>query len=335
MDINQRIIDYSAQCRPSIKLAYPRKIVIHNAGCTQKGVNAECLSRSLVNYNNAAIARAIQIDAVQHANFLEMGKPNEEQKLTPVPTQPESKSWHFSVDETSIYQTLPTDEVAWNAGDGHTVGGGNMSGISIEICDNIDGDMTQAMRNAAWLTAKYLKEDGSDISRVKQHFDFSGKDCPYEIRHQGRWQEFLDMVSVELGNAVAPIEKGEVNMKNYILLEDMNMRASASPISKIVGHLSATCIVTVTQVVATWGKINFMGVDGWVSIKPQYASEYSAPVDPTPIAVPTPVIADNKDKQISDLTAQLAVAIAVSTQQNSEIVALRDRLKSIINLATV
>ncbi len=30
-------------------------------------------------------------------------------------------------------------------------------------------------------------------SRVRQHFDFSGKDCPEIIRAQGRMEEFISL----------------------------------------------------------------------------------------------------------------------------------------------
>src|SRR6266566_7062225 len=41
-------------------------------------------------------------------------------------------SWHFSVDDQSIYQSLPVDEVGWHAGTHE----GNSCSIGIEICEN-------------------------------------------------------------------------------------------------------------------------------------------------------------------------------------------------------
>lgn len=53
-------------------------------------------------------------------------------------------SVHFFVDEDSIIQTVPIDEVTNNAGDGR--GPGNFKTISIEICEN--GNEQKAEENA-------------------------------------------------------------------------------------------------------------------------------------------------------------------------------------------
>ena len=68
-------------------------------------------------------------------------------------------SWHFTVDDKAIYQHLPLNENGWHAGDG-TNGTGNRQSIGIEICENRDGNRAQAEKNAAWLTAKLLKDFG-------------------------------------------------------------------------------------------------------------------------------------------------------------------------------
>ncbi len=103
-------------------------------------------------------------------------------------------SWHYTVDDTCAYHHIPDDEIAWHAGDGRKEGGGNMASIGIEICVNPDGDFNKSMDNAAWLTAKLLKENNLTISAVKQHHDFSGKNCPQTIREKGLWNNFLTTV---------------------------------------------------------------------------------------------------------------------------------------------
>ena len=103
-------------------------------------------------------------------------------------------SWHYTVDDTCAYHHIPDDEIAWHAGDGRKEGGGNMASIGIEICVNPDGDFNKSMDNAAWLTAKLLKENNLTINAVKQHHDFSGKNCPQTIREKGLWNSFLTTV---------------------------------------------------------------------------------------------------------------------------------------------
>ena len=107
-------------------------------------------------------------------------------------------SWHFTVDDKAIYQHLPLNENGWHAGDG-TNGTGNRQSIGIEICENRDGNRAVAEANAAWLVAKLLKDYGLGLDRVKQHYDWSGKNCPRVLRgRKGGWQDFLAAVESHL-----------------------------------------------------------------------------------------------------------------------------------------
>ena len=56
-------------------------------------------------------------------------------------------SWHFTVDDTEIYQHLPLNENGWHAGDGN--GDGNRKSIGIEICENADGNFSRGKRPMA------------------------------------------------------------------------------------------------------------------------------------------------------------------------------------------
>lgn len=136
-------------------------IVIHETGNTSNGSNAKGHSNYL---KNLAIANTTY------------------------------KSWHYTVDDHEIYHHIPDNEATWNAGDGSREGGGNFAGISMELCINSDGNFEKTMDNAAWLTAKLLKENDLTISAVKQHHDFSGKNCPQTIREKGLWNNFLTTV---------------------------------------------------------------------------------------------------------------------------------------------
>lgn len=102
--------------------------------------------------------------------------------------------WHYTVDDSEIYHSIPDDEVAWHAGDQRKENGGNMTGIGIELCVNEGSDFEQTLINGAKLTATLCKAYNLTIQDVKQHYDFSGKDCPAQIRKDGRWDEFLRLV---------------------------------------------------------------------------------------------------------------------------------------------
>ena len=102
-------------------------------------------------------------------------------------------SWHFTVDDNEIYQQLRLDEVGWHAGAKE----GNEYGIGIEICTYQGIDFNDAIRRAAKLTAKLLIDYNLGLDAVKQHYDFSGKNCPQVLREAGRWEEFLELVEIE------------------------------------------------------------------------------------------------------------------------------------------
>lgn len=130
-------------------------------------------------------------------------------------------SWHFSVDQSKIYQHVPTDEIAWHAGDGSAqfgtkyfntrnnmecIGGGNQNGIGIETCINPGNDYELTLKHTAKLTAFLLHKYHLGLDRIKQHHDFSGKQCPNVIRTMtGMWEMFLK--DVELAYLLMAIDQ--------------------------------------------------------------------------------------------------------------------------------
>ena len=167
VQIIQDFIPSGRRNRPGYKLT-PKYITIHDTANTQTGA-----------------------DARAHANYLK-NSPNLE------------VSWHFTVDDKVIYQHLPLNENGWHAGDGAN-GLGNRQSIGIEICENRDGNRAAAEANAAWLTAKLLKDYGLKITAVKQHYDWSKKYCPRVLRNKpGGWADFLAAVEAHLMPATLP-----------------------------------------------------------------------------------------------------------------------------------
>ena len=122
-------------------------------------------------------------DAAMHNRYLH----SEEQKNTPL-------SWHYTVDDRQIYHHLPDWEKGYHASDSGTKGGGNDCGIGIEICVNEDGDYQQAVDNAAYLAAELLNRYHLDISAVKQHGDFTQKNCPERLREGDHYEQFLQKI---------------------------------------------------------------------------------------------------------------------------------------------
>jgi len=72
--------------------------------------------------------------------------------------------------------------------------GGNRNGIGVELCVNEDGDFETTFDNAARLTACLLESYRLDTDDIKQHADFTNKNCPQSIRDENRMDEFREKV---------------------------------------------------------------------------------------------------------------------------------------------
>lgn len=111
-------------------------------------------------------------------------------------------SVHLFVDQDSITQTVPLNEVCYHAGDGN--GNGNRKTISIEICEN--ANLQQAEENAKKLNAALLLTYPN--LKIFKHQDWSGKYCPHVIldRPNG-WANFVADINAYVAAASKQPEK--------------------------------------------------------------------------------------------------------------------------------
>lgn len=139
----------------------PKYITIHNTGNRSAGADAKMHARYLIN----------------------------QAKLG---DQARKASWHFTVDDTAIYQHLPLDENAWHCTDGH--GPGNMSSIGIEICEHVDQrDYKKAEENAIALAVYLAKRLNIPVKNIVPHRHWYNKYCPHIILNYG-WDKFFNRV---------------------------------------------------------------------------------------------------------------------------------------------
>lgn len=134
-------------------------ITVHQTGNTSKGANAKV-----------------------HANLQSNGNAR-------------SASWHYQVDDKEAYQSFEDDAQCWHAGDGQ--GPGNTQSVAVEICINSDGNYKKSVQNGAELVKQLLDKHNLSIDKVKQHADWSNKNCPAQIRggKDGiKWADFIKMV---------------------------------------------------------------------------------------------------------------------------------------------
>jgi N-acetylmuramoyl-L-alanine amidase CwlA len=103
-------------------------------------------------------------------------------------------SWHYTVDDRVIYQSLPVNEVGWHAG------AGNSKSIGIEICMHQGMNDARAYDRAALLVAVLALQNKIAVpDRIVQHNFWTGKDCPRVLRDRpDGWSGFLAKVQSAL-----------------------------------------------------------------------------------------------------------------------------------------
>lgn len=110
-------------------------------------------------------------------------------------------SYHVVIDEKKVIQKIPFNRIAWAAGDG-AWGPGNSSSIHIETSYSMDNGYTgkmseryiQARINTAEYVAYVLIQYNWGTGHLRQHYDWSRKDCPHKLRNLGQWSWFVNLV---------------------------------------------------------------------------------------------------------------------------------------------
>ena len=226
MQVIERLAPLGHNCRPGINRRGFRGVTIHNTS----------------NWSNGA-------NALAHANLLRNG------------WKDVYTSWHYVVDKDYAVRCVPENEVAWCQGDGN--GDGNMTTISIEICDNADGDIRKATDNAVELCADILRRNG--ITNVNghlfQHNYWTGKDCPYDIRRGNPydWGTFCNKVQQALNGGGEVVDQiihagSKVKFNGVFRVDDLILPCVKYPNGAVGCY--ATC----------YGKP--IGVDDWLPSGP-------------------------------------------------------------------
>lgn len=163
-------------------------------------------------------------------------------------TNGRNASAHYFVDETSIYQSVEDDYVAWSVGGNKysntaTTGGGkfygkctNNNSISIEMCNAVSSIPIKTKDNIIWLLVELMKKYSIDINHVILHFDVTGKICPkYFVDYPEKFKDFKAEVEAKMKGSENIVTKAkvvingvekEVNVinvegNNFIKLQDL------------------------------------------------------------------------------------------------------------------
>lgn len=148
---------------------------------------------STQNYSRSANARA-------HAEMLRRGALKGPRNSLGYVT------WHYTVDASSIYQSLPDNEQGQHA---DYEGPGNRYSIGIEMCENRGNSRSRTIDRTARLVAHLMHEHNIPLSKVVPHYhwrmirysdglDLGHKNCPHFLLDGGRpgskWRSFLKKV---------------------------------------------------------------------------------------------------------------------------------------------
>ena len=129
-------------------------------------------------------------------------------------------SAHYFVDDNSIWQSVEEYNSAWSVGDGKGVYGiSNRNSISIEMCCNSSGVITEKTENNALELVKYLMTKYNiSISNVVRHYDASRKICPnWSANNWSRWNSFKNkLLSIVNNKVIAPVVESPVITKPII-----------------------------------------------------------------------------------------------------------------------
>lgn len=222
IEVKQLLIPKSnTTTRPGIKLV-PRYITVHETDNTSAGATAAAHARLQYNGNSR------------------------------------TASWHYTVDDHEIWQSIPDDEVAWHAGDGRN-GTGNRESLAVEICVNSDGNFEKAKANAIWLIRQLMDKHGIPIERVVPHQHWSGKNCPRHILTY--WNTFINEIKSG-GDSMPSIQYHEVNQLPLSIgaMGDMVKKLQARLQIAVDGKFGPAT----ESAVKNWQKAHGLKVDGIV-----------------------------------------------------------------------
>lgn len=176
-------------------------------------------------------------------------------------------SAHYIIDDKTIIQCMPDNEVGYHVGanlyksDGNRIKEGSLTPnyfvIGFEMCVNKDGDWNKTYRNSVDLAAHLLLKYDFTIHDLYRHFDITGKDCPNMLLDENKWQVFKQAVQQAMANHVEhPIAFGTVTPKG------LNIRKGPGTSFKILGQFKQGSTAYIYEEKSGWVRV---GTDQWVS----------------------------------------------------------------------
>ena len=114
--------------------------------------------------------------------------------------------------------------------------GGNNNSIGIEMCVNYSGDIYDTWQRTAQLVADICLRYNLDLTRVKQHNTWTGKNCPQCLLAADYWWGFMKMVEVNY-EIMKNYSDCEITMKS-------NNPTMVDNTGRVIGRPSTTTTVS-------------------------------------------------------------------------------------------
>ena len=118
-------------------------------------------------------------------------------------------SWHYCIDNLSIYRSVHPANTAWHAGNAYI----NRRSIGVEVCSAGDDFTSAETDRLRWLVRKLMAEYGVDAAHVIRHYDVADhaqgstvsphKCCPAPYAPNGgdptgrKWKELHEMITAD------------------------------------------------------------------------------------------------------------------------------------------
>jgi uncharacterized protein YgiM (DUF1202 family) len=187
-------------------------------------------------------------------------------------------SAHFVVDDHSIYQCIPENEMAYHVGaskyntEGERLRGGtgtpNAFLIGFEMCVNSDGDWPTTYQNSADLAAYLLHKYQLKVFDLYRHYDITGKDCPKMMLEEAQWTAFKQLIALKMSK-LPPVRLGIGRVSSA----GLNVRTGPGTTFNILRKLAKNDVVEYYATNGTWLQIapgewvsaNFVAIDAQTS----------------------------------------------------------------------
>ena len=181
LNLEKQIIDIYTN--PYVGMTATKEIVeaLDRKGYPRSGVKMEAIQ--YITYhdtgNNAAGA-----NAQSNANWMT----NQYSVTT------SARSWHYTVDENKVIQSIPDDEITFQGDhyDAYT------KSIGIETCVNAGANMNVIWHRMGKLCAQLMTKYDLEVTDIKQHYDWNQKECPQTLRRNGLYKYAISLVEGEL-----------------------------------------------------------------------------------------------------------------------------------------